>query len=87
MEIVRQPSPWDHLAVFDDRELLGWVEHYRGTELPRWQEKLRDAGRDHLNVPCSATGRKLRSVTKDYHRTRKMLKGLEAEARKRGLIK
>ena len=86
METIRQPSPWDHLGVFDDQELLSWLGFYRDTEVPRWAAKAREALIAYHRAPGFIRDRKLRSLHKDYHRACDMRNGLEAEARKRGLI-
>lgn len=87
MDVIRRPSPWEHLRVHDDQELLGWLDFYRNIEMPNWTKKLEFAEgvcrHNRYSVPAQ---RRLRDITKDYNRTRQMLNGLESEAKRRKLI-
>lgn len=56
MQHIRKPSLWQHLEVFSDGDLLGWVKHYREVEMPKASRELRDAGGDYRRTRDMLSG-------------------------------
>ena len=56
MQHIRQPNPWEHIAVFDDAMLLRWIKTYTEEKLPAAKNRVRDAVKDHKRDQNMLTG-------------------------------